>query len=107
MIILTPQAIAKVKDIITHSDSQASTLRLSVKGGGCSGFQYAMVFDSDKSPMDKEFNFDGLTVLVDGVSYMYLDGVVLDYIETLMASGFKFNNPNIKSTCGCGSSFSA
>jgi iron-sulfur cluster assembly protein len=57
--------------------------------------------------MDKEFDFDGLKVLVDGVSIMYLDGVEVDYLETLEASGFKFNNPNVKSTCGCGSSFNA
>jgi len=57
--------------------------------------------------MDKEFDFDGLKLIVDGTSFMYLDGTTIDYLETLEASGFKFENPNVKSTCGCGSSFNA
>ena len=107
MITLTPKAVLKVKEIMAAQDPVPTALRLGVQGGGCSGFSYSMQFDNEKGLMDKSFEFDGLTLLVDGTSYMYLDGCEVDYLETLEASGFKFNNPNVKSTCGCGSSFSA
>ena len=107
MITLTPKAVSKVKEIMAAQDPVPAALRLGVQGGGCSGFSYSMQFDNEKGLMDKSFEFDGLTLLVDGTSYMYLDGCEVDYLETLEASGFKFNNPNVKSTCGCGSSFSA
>jgi len=107
MITLTPKAVLKVKEIMAAQDPVPTALRLGVQGGGCSGFSYSMQFDNEKGMMDKSFEFDGLTLLVDGTSYMYLDGCEVDYLETLEASGFKFNNPNVKSTCGCGSSFSA
>jgi len=107
MITLTPKAVSKVKEIMAAQDPVPTALRLGVRGGGCSGFSYSMQFDNEKGMMDKSFEFDGLTLLVDGTSYMHLDGCEVDYLETLEASGFKFNNPNVKSTCGCGSSFSA
>ena len=75
-------------------------------GGGCSGFSYHMAFENQvNEASDNVYEFDGLKVLVDQMSEMYLEGVSIDYIETLEGSGFKFNNPNVKSTCGCGSSF--
>lgn len=104
---LTPQAIAKVREIMATQDPVPAGLRLGVVGGGCSGFQYSMSFESQPGMMDKVLNFDGLKVFVDSTSLMYLNGCVVDYLETLEASGFKFDNPNTKSTCGCGSSFSA
>jgi len=107
MVKLTPKAVEKVKSIMEAQDPKPAALRLGVMGGGCSGFQYSMQFEMEKGPMDKEFDFDGLKLIVDGTSYMYLDGCEVDYLETLEASGFKFNNPNVKSTCGCGSSFNA
>jgi iron-sulfur cluster assembly accessory protein len=107
MITLTPKAVEKVKEIMAAQDPVPAALRLGVKGGGCSGFSYSMQFDNEKGLMDKSFEFDGLTLLVDGTSFMYLDGVTVDYLETLEGSGFKFDNPNVKSTCGCGSSFNA
>jgi iron-sulfur cluster assembly accessory protein len=107
MITLTPKAVSKVKEIMAAQDPIPSALRLGVMGGGCSGFSYSMQFDNEKGMMDKSFEFDGLTLLVDATSFMYLDGVTVDYLETLEGSGFKFDNPNVKSTCGCGSSFSA
>jgi iron-sulfur cluster assembly accessory protein len=107
MITLTPKAVLKVKEIMAAQDPVPSALRLGVKGGGCSGFSYSMQFDNEKGMMDKSFEFDGLTLLVDATSFMYLDGVTVDYLETLEGSGFKFDNPNVKSTCGCGSSFNA
>lgn len=106
-ITMTPLAVKKVKEIMEMQDPKPAALRFGVRGGGCSGFSYSMAFELEKGAMDKEYDFDGLKVLVDGVSTMYLDGCEVDYVETLESSGFKFNNPNVKSTCGCGSSFSA
>ncbi|MFQ5777984.1 MAG: iron-sulfur cluster insertion protein ErpA [Terriglobia bacterium] len=104
---LTESAVNKVKEILTQQNPQPSGLRIGVVGGGCSGFQYQMVFDNEPTPMDKVIQFDGLKVFVDQTSLMYLDGTQVDYIESLEGAGFKFNNPNVKSTCGCGSSFNA
>jgi iron-sulfur cluster assembly accessory protein len=104
---LTPIAIAKVREIMATQDPIPDGLRIGVAGGGCSGFQYSMAFENKPGMMDKTFNFDDLKVFVDATSLMYLDGCTVDYVETLEAAGFKFDNPNVKSTCGCGSSFSA
>lgn len=104
---LTPEAIKKVREIMATQDPIPAGLRLGVVGGGCSGFQYSMSFENQSGMMDKVLNFDGLKVFVDSTSLMYLGGCVVDYVETLEAAGFKFENPNVKSTCGCGSSFSA
>ena len=104
---LTPQAVTKVREIMTTQDPVPAGLRLGVVGGGCSGFQYSMSFENQPGMMDKVLNFDGLKVFVDATSLMYLKGCTVDYLETLDASGFKFDNPNTKSTCGCGSSFNA
>lgn len=103
---LTETAIAKVKEIMAQQDPVPAGLRIGVVGGGCSGFSYNMSFENAAGMMDKTFTFDGLKVFVDATSAMYLDGCVVDYVETLEAAGFKFENPNVKSTCGCGSSFS-
>ena len=103
---LTPHAIAKVKEIMAQQNPVPSGLRVGVQGGGCSGFSYAMSFENAAGMMDKTFNMDGLKVFVDATSVMYLNGCVVDYVETLEGAGFKFENPNVKSTCGCGSSFS-
>jgi iron-sulfur cluster assembly accessory protein len=102
----TDNAVAKVKEIMAQQDPVPAGLRVGVVGGGCSGFSYNMTFENQQGMMDKVFNFDGLKVFVDATSTMYLDGCVVDYVETLEAAGFKFENPNVKSTCGCGSSFS-
>ena len=85
-------------------DPVPAGLRLGVVGGGCSGFQYSMSFENQSGMMDKVLNFDGLKVFVDSPPYVPRYCVV-DYVETLEAAGFKFENPNVKSTCGCGSSF--
>jgi|SRR5579872_377932 len=103
---LTENAIAKVKEIMAQQDPIPAGLRIGVVGGGCSGFSYNMSFENAAGMMDKVFTFDGLKVFVDATSVMYLNGCVVDYVETLEAAGFKFENPNVKSTCGCGSSFS-
>lgn len=106
---MTPAAIKKVKEVMETQDPKPAALRVGVRGGGCSGFSYSMQFEITgvAGGMDTMMNFDGLIVLVDNISLMYIDGCEIDYLETLEASGFKFNNPNVKSTCGCGSSFSA
>ena len=103
---LTDNAIAKVKEIMAQQDPVPAGLRIGVVGGGCSGFSYNMSFENAAGMMDKTFSFDGLKVFVDATSVMYLEGCVVDYVETLEAAGFKFENPQVKSTCGCGSSFS-
>jgi len=106
MIQLTPIASTKVKEIMNMQTPQPVALRVAVVGGGCSGFQYHMAFENATNETDTRRAFDGLKVAVDQMSSMYLEGIEIDYIETLEGAGFKFNNPNVKSTCGCGSSFS-
>jgi iron-sulfur cluster assembly accessory protein len=103
---LTDAAIAKVKEIMATQDPIPAGLRIGVVGGGCSGFQYSMSFENQAGMMDKVVRFEDLKVFVDATSAMYLNGCVVDYVETLEAAGFKFENPTVKSTCGCGSSFS-
>lgn len=102
---LTPNAVAKVKEIMGQQNPVPAGLRIGVVGGGCSGFSYSMSFENAPGVMDKVYTFDDLKVYVDATSAMYLNGCVVDFVETLEASGFKFENPNVKSTCGCGSSF--
>ena len=106
MITLTPVAVGKVKEIMAQQNPQPTGLRVAVMGGGCSGFQYHMAFENQVNGTDNVFEFDGLKVVVDQMSDMYLNGAEIDYVETLEGAGFKFNNPNVRSTCGCGSSFS-
>jgi len=103
---LTPNAITKVKEIMAQQNPVPTGLRVGVVGGGCSGFSYSMAFENGAGMMDKTFDMDGLKVYVDATSIMYLNGCRVDYVETLEGAGFKFENPNVKSTCGCGSSFS-
>jgi iron-sulfur cluster assembly accessory protein len=103
---LTSNAIAKVKEIMAQQNPVPAGLRVGVVGGGCSGFSYSMSFENGAGMMDKVFEMDGLKVYVDATSLMYLNQCIVDYVETLEGAGFKFENPNVKSTCGCGSSFS-
>jgi iron-sulfur cluster assembly accessory protein len=103
---LTTNAIAKVKEIMAQQSPVPAGLRVGVVGGGCSGFSYSMSFENGAGMMDKVFDMDGLKVYVDATSLMYLNNCIVDYVETLEGAGFKFENPNVKSTCGCGSSFS-
>jgi len=107
MISLTEKAVGKVKEILDTQDPKPAGLRIAVVGGGCSGFQYSMAFENQPTMLDKTYNYDGLKVFVDQASLLYLEGAEVDYVETLEGSGFKFSNPNVKSTCGCGSSFNA
>ena len=104
-ITLTANAVTKVKEIMAQQTPVPAGLRVGVVGGGCSGFSYSMQFENSAGMMDKVFEFDSLKVYVDATSVMYLNGCIVDYVETLEGAGFKFENPNVKSTCGCGSSF--
>jgi iron-sulfur cluster assembly accessory protein len=102
----TPNAVKKVKEIMAQQNPVPAGLRVGVVGGGCSGFSYSMAFENQAGMMDKSFEIDGLKVFIDATSAMYLQGATVDYVETLEGAGFKFENPNVRSTCGCGSSFS-
>src|ERR1700726_877653 len=103
---LTANAVSKVKEIMSQQNPVPSGLRVGVVGGGCSVFSYSMQFENGSGMMDKVFDMDGLKVYVDATSVMYLNGCVVDYVETLEGAGLQVENPNVKSTCGCGSSFS-
>ena len=103
---LTSKAVAKVREIMAQQNPVPAGLRVGVVGGGCSGFSYSMSFENAGGMMDKTFDFEGLKVFVDATSITYLTGCTVDYLETLEGAGFKFENPQVKSTCGCGSSFS-
>ena len=105
MIDLTEVAVTKVAEILNQQEPKPVGMRIAVVGGGCSGFQYSMAFENNAGPLDKTYNFNGLKVIVDQASMLYLDGVRVDYVESMEGAGFKFENPNVKSTCGCGSSF--
>jgi len=107
MVQLTEKAIGKVKDIMSSQQPVPTGLRIAVVGGGCSGFSYSMAFENQPNMLDKTYDFGGLKVYIDQASMLYLDGAEVDYVETLEGAGFKFSNPNVKSTCGCGSSFQA
>ena len=107
MIQMTPKAVEKVKEILDTQEPKPAGLRISVVGGGCSGFNYSMAFETSPGLLDKTYNFEGLNLYVDQASMLYLDGAEVDYVETMEGAGFKFNNPNVKTTCGCGSSFSS
>jgi iron-sulfur cluster assembly protein len=106
---LTERAAQEVKTILEQQSlpTEATFLRLGVKGGGCSGFSYSLDLTESKSEMDEEFDSHGIKVVCDAKSYLYLNGTTLDFKDEIMGRGFVFNNPNATHTCGCGSSFSS
>ena len=106
-ILFTDSAAAKVADLIAEEGHAALKLRVFVQGGGCSGFQYGFTFDEDVNEDDTEFLKNGVTLLVDSMSFQYLVGAEIDYKEDINGSQFVIKNPNATTTCGCGSSFSA
>jgi iron-sulfur cluster assembly accessory protein len=107
LINLTDKAVEMVKDAMQREGLTGYGIRIGVMGGGCSGFQYSMDFENAPKDGDITLEQDGLKIFVDAMSSMYLQGVTVDYVVGLQGAGFKFNNPNAKSTCGCGSSFQA
>ncbi len=106
MITLTQTALEKVKAILAER-GETGGLRISVVGGGCSGFQYQMTLDKQANSDDQVIEQDGLQVFVDSRSLLYLNGTRVDYVEGLTGAGFKFENPNARGSCGCGESFYA
>jgi iron-sulfur cluster assembly protein len=106
MVTLTPVAIAKVKEILAERKEEAG-LRIAVIGGGCSGFQYQMTLDKEAQSDDSVIDMEGLKIFIDTRSLLYLNGTQVDYVEGENGSGFKFDNPNAKASCGCGESFEA
>lgn len=107
MLTLTDKAIEKVKEALeSHSEEgDASGIRISVVGGGCSGYQYSMSLEQEAREGDEVVIVDGFQVFVDQQSQLFLKGTEIDYLETSHGAGFKFNNPNVSNTCGCGESF--
>jgi iron-sulfur cluster insertion protein len=103
---VTDSASAKVKALVAEEGNDALKLRVFVTGGGCSGFQYGFSFDDEIAEDDSLFDKNGITVVVDPLSYQYLVGATVDYMEGLEGSRFVVNNPNASTTCGCGASFS-
>ena len=101
----TASAAAKVRELISEEGNDALKLRVYIQGGGCSGFQYGFEFDENQAEDDLALVTDGVTLLVDPLSLQYLMGAVVDYSESLAGAQFSIRNPNAKTTCGCGSSF--
>jgi iron-sulfur cluster assembly protein len=104
---ITPGAAKRVKDIMKSQNLEHAFLRMGVKGGGCSGMTYDLQFDTELGKHDKQFEIEGVKVVVDAKSYLYLNGTTLDWVTQGLTGGFSFLNPNAKSSCGCGTSFSA
>jgi iron-sulfur cluster insertion protein len=105
--VFTDNAAAKVKSLIEEEGNDALKLRVFVQGGGCSGFQYGFTFDEEVNEDDTSLIKNGVTLLIDAMSYQYLVGAEIDYKDDINGSQFVIKNPNATSTCGCGSSFSA
>ncbi len=104
-ITLTAKAASKIGELLAgQEDAADQALRVAVRGGGCSGFQYALAFDKPKDD-DHVFEVDGVAVVVDKVSMQFVFGSEVDYVEGLQGAGFQVNNPNVVAACGCGSSF--
>ncbi|RVU29272.1 MULTISPECIES: iron-sulfur cluster insertion protein ErpA [Neptunomonas] len=104
--VFTDAAATKVKSLIEEEENDQLKLRVFITGGGCAGFSYGFTFDEAAAEDDTQIENMGVTMLVDPMSYQYLEGAEVDYTEGLQGSQFKINNPNATTTCGCGSSFS-
>ena len=105
MLTLTDTAATKVTEFLAQHGRPEAGLRVRVVGGGCSGFQYQLALDDTATDGDEVFEQHGVKLFVDPRSFMYLNGTEIDYVEDIMGSGFRFNNPNSTGSCGCGESF--
>ena len=105
-VVLTAKAIEMVREAMVRENLEGYGLRVSVVGGGCSGFQYGLDFENEEKVMDLTYELEGLKVYIDPMSSQYLEGTRIDYVQGMQGAGFKFINPKAVRTCGCGSSFS-
>ena len=106
MINMTPTAVAEVKRLLKKDGKEGAVLRVGVEGGGCSGLNYTMNLDTVIDELDQQFEFEGIKVVCHAKSYLYLNGMHIDYTQDMLGGGFKFENPNASRSCGCGTSFS-
>ena len=106
MVTVTPKAVDKIREAFKR-ENVSGGLRLGVRGGGCSGLSYLFKFDPKPRPTDSVLNFDDVNVYIDPKSMVFLDGMTLDWKDSIIHSGFVFDNPHAKKSCGCGTSFSA
>ena len=102
---VTPAAVEVIRNLLQQRNIPNHSLRVFVSGGGCSGMQYGMAFEESPKEFDKVVAMDGVSLIVDSTSLMYLQGATIDYVDSLMGGGFRIENPNAVSSCGCGSSF--
>ena len=107
MVTVSDEAADKIRHLLDQEGTANSGLRMAVMGGGCSGFQYKLEFAESPGDMDSVIESNGVRVFIDPKSSLYLNGVILGYSDGLMGSGFQVENPNARTTCGCGESFSA
>ena len=107
MVEVTPKAVQKIREAFTKQGVTGGGLRLGVLGGGCSGLSYQFRYEPKPRATDNVFHFDDVDIYIDPKSYVYLDGMTLDWKDSLIHSGFAFDNPHAKKSCGCGTSFSA
>ena len=105
MIIVSDEAAEKIRSLLQREDVSDRGLRVAVRGGGCSGFQYKLEFEEEAGDMDQVIESNGVRIFVDPKSSLYLNGVILRYDDGLMGAGFQVENPNARTTCGCGESF--
>lgn len=106
MINITEKAADKIKEISEGDDIGHNCIRLRIIGGGCAGLSYDLYYDDAPTELDEQFSDHGVTVIVDPLSFQYLDGITIDYVVKGLGEGFHFKNPNVTATCGCGNSFS-
>jgi iron-sulfur cluster assembly accessory protein len=103
---LTETAATKIRELIAEEpEGEAAVLRIAIQGGGCSGFEYALGFDTGAQEGDEAYEFHGVTVVIDPLSAPYIKGAKIDFVNSLQESGFKIDNPNVSASCGCGHSF--
>jgi iron-sulfur cluster insertion protein len=106
MLTITESAAGKIKEVVEEEGNLNLKLRMFVQGGGCSGFQYGFTLDEITNEDDFSIESHGITVLVDSISVQYMNGAIVDFVDDINGSQFTIKNPNVQSTCGCGSSFS-
>ncbi|MBI5929074.1 MAG: iron-sulfur cluster insertion protein ErpA [Chloroflexi bacterium] len=105
VLVVTPPAVSKIKQLLAEKNIPDHALRVFVAGGGCSGLQYGMAFEGNVQEFDTSVEIDGVRMVIDPTSLLYVRGAVIDFVDSLMGGGFRIDNPNAVSTCGCGTSF--